>query len=169
MKNHSFSLLLIATMLLTLAACTQAASEAATPGSPTAAHPSTPLATQLKPSLQVSLAYPAPGELPPGEDAMVQPFIESAALSMSTTVPAQPVLKVTGDLPTGCHTLQYKVAPPDTNHQVRVSLAVVPPAPHINCIQVVKTIEKEIPLGNLAPGLYQVLINGQKVGSLQVP
>jgi hypothetical protein len=100
---------------------------------------------------------------------MVAPFIENVVLMMTKTVPHQPMLRVTGDLPTGCYSLHYKVYALDADWQVRVSLAVVPPAPGINCTQVVTSITQYIPLGNLAAGLYTVFVNGQKVGSLQVP
>lgn len=201
MKNHLTNLLISASTLFILAACTQAA-----PGSSTADLPTSGAVAQFTPSLTltqvlssatpepqsapsltitprlstsgsatpsapliISPAYPAPGELPSGENAMVTPFIENAVLIMTKTVPHQPVLRVTGNLPTGCYSLQYKIYALDADWQVRVSLAVVPPPPGINCTQEVTFITQDIPLGNLAAGLYTVFVNGQQVDSLQVP
>jgi hypothetical protein len=163
------TLLVAMPVLLALAACTQAGSGASPTVTPASSGPSTNPAPQLTPSPSISSAYPAPGELPPSEPAMLAPFMESAALLMTKTDPPQPLLRVTGDLPTGCYSLRHKVAPPDANGRINVSLAVVPPAPGVNCTDVTQAVTLDIPLEDLTAGLYQVYLNGVKVGSLQAP
>lgn len=170
MKTLSCSLLITLAML-GLAACTQTGSVAPTPLPPTAApslQPTAPLAQPL-PAIIVTPGYPLPQELITGEADIIAPLIEGAALLMTRTQPAQPVLELSGDLPTPCYSLRYKVVPPDAAGLIKVSLAVLPPAPGTNCTDVVSTIKQQVPLGNLPSGLYTVLVNGQKVGSLQVP
>ena len=152
----------MAVFLVILAACT--------PATP-AASPQPTLENTLPhniPTLQLMPAYPAVGQSPTA-DPNLEPFFEGSSLSMSKTDSGVALLIVAGDLPTPCNRLTYKVAPPDDQNQVKVSLAIVPPQPGENCIQVTQAVKQEIPLGKLPAGTYSVLLNGQLVGKITVP
>jgi hypothetical protein len=179
MSNMMLNLLLAFTLLLTLAACAQIAQPAGpvlvttTPPAGKEVPSPTPPVVNPKPTGTPESpdttfqAYPLPGT--PVVEGPLSGFIEGASLGMSKNAPARPVLNIAGDLPTPCHKLAFKVAQPDKDNQVYVSLAITPPSPGVNCIQVLSHAEQEIPLGNLIPGTYTVLLNGVKVGTISVP
>jgi predicted small lipoprotein YifL len=178
MTNLIKSSILAFTLLVSLAACAEVATPAG-PEQPTNTPPAEKAAPSQTPPVEAPVPtknyaivdsnlaqYPAPGE--PVVEGPLAALIEGSSLGMSQGVLPRPVLRVSGDLPTPCHELAYKVRPPDKDNQVFVSLAVVPPAKGINCIQVISPINKEIPLGDLASGTYTVFVNGVKVGTLTV-
>jgi hypothetical protein len=150
-------------ILAGIAACTPAAAAGDGQPAPSATAP------QIKPTLETVPAYPAVGK--PGADGGVNlgVLIEGAGLVMSKTDPAEALLVVTVDLPTPCHSLSFKVALPDINNQIKVSLAILPPARGSSCTQNIQSVRQEIPLGKPGPGKYTVLINGQQAGSIVIP
>ena len=179
MSNLMINLLLAFTLLLSLAACAQIAGpagpvlvtttlpagEAVPSPTPPVVNPK-PTTTPESPDTTFQ-AYPLPGM--PVVEGPLSEFVEGASLGMSKNAPARPVLNIAGNLPTPCHKLAFKIAPPDKDNQIFVSLAITPPSPGVNCIQVLSPVEKEIPLDNLVPATYTVYINGVKIGPITVP
>ena len=80
----------------------------------------------------------------------------------------QPVLALSGSLPTPCHQLQTEVSKPDAQNRIQVSVYTLV-NPNTICTQVIKPFEKAVPLGALPPGTYTIYVNNAQVGEVTVP
>lgn len=105
----------------------------------------------------------------PGEEKMVRGsvFIDSTDILLLESFPVQVNLKITGNLPTPCHTLRAKVSEPNENREIHVELYSLTDAGAI-CIQVLQPFETSIPLGSYESGEYTIYVNREEVGKVDL-
>ncbi len=105
----------------------------------------------------------------PGEEKMVRGgvFIDSADVLLLESFPVQVTLKITGNLPTPCHTLRAKVSEPNENREIHVELYSLTD-PGAICIQVLQPFETTIPLGSYESGEYTIYVNREEVGKVDL-
>lgn len=121
-------------------------------------------------------AYPAPGTTGGGypgpggeavleEDGMMRGeiFMAGAAVQVKESMPVQVELLISGNLPTPCHQIKYKISQPDAENQIMVELYSVSD-PDTMCTQVLQPFEETISLGEYASGKYSVWLNGSLIG-----
>lgn len=114
---------------------------------------------------------PLPSFLPQPGDAKLQEgraFVDRSELGTLKKDPYQAVLYLTGNLPTPCHQLRVKTAPPDSGNNIQVSVYTVF-NPDMVCTQVLKFFEIAVPMDVLPAGTYHVAVNGEKVGDFTMP
>lgn len=99
-------------------------------------------------------------------------YIGSAELLIMESYPVQIALRVTGDLPTPCHSFNYayQIGSPDDRFRVNVS-AWSESDPAAFCVQVLEPFEVSIPISmeGAADGAYSVWLNGELVGEFSYP
>jgi hypothetical protein len=88
-------------------------------------------------------------------------YIDSAELLVMESFPLQFTLRLTGSLPTPCHSLRVAVAEPDANNRIAVEAYSVVKLNMI-CTQVLEPFEAGVPLGSFPAGHYTVEINGEQ-------
>lgn len=170
-------------LLLTtaLAACTVGAAQlTATPQPPSQVPPTQPPAT-ASPDGSVS-ATPLPPDSDFGTDPLPSPYgpqpgdeklqrgevyIDQTQMVVAESFPPQFFLSISGSLPTPCHQLRLTTQS-DANHRVVVN-AYSLSDPQAVCIQVLEPFSVNLPLGSLPAGKYEVWLNGQPVGEVDVP
>jgi hypothetical protein len=114
--------------------------------------------------------YPAPWQ-PQTADQNLQrgeAFVKYSDILVMESFPPQFLLNIQGSLPTPCHQLRVDVAPPDDQMQIQVSVYSIVD-PNAICIQVLAPYDVNVPLEGLSTGQYTVIVNGDKVGSIDVP
>ncbi len=104
----------------------------------------------------------------PGDDKLTQAnaFVDEAKLVKLDS--GQYALHVRGNTPTPCHQLRAKVADPDKNNKIVVSVYTVV-NPEMICTQVLRVFEVSVPLGDHPQGTYSVEVNGRDAGSFTMP
>lgn len=130
--------------------------------------PDAPVVSPGKPGLPVEPRQPWQPQ--PG-DALLErglAYIESAQLVVLESFPPQFRLALEGSLPSPCHQLRIRINPPDSGRRIQVEVySLVKPGEV--CILVLEPFRASIPLENLKPGRYAVLVNGEKTGEIEVP
>ncbi|MGD2252578.1 MAG: hypothetical protein PVF70_06650 [Anaerolineales bacterium] len=104
----------------------------------------------------------AGGEM--GEGAV---FVDQAEVILMESFPVLVVLRVSGHLPTPCHTLQWEVSDPDFEGNIYVVMA-SDADPEQVCIQVLDPFEIDIPLGDFTEGAFTVWLNGKQIESFDL-
>jgi hypothetical protein len=95
-------------------------------------------------------------------------FLEGAQVLTMESLPPQFTLLLSGNLPTPCNQLRVVVMEPDANKVIQVdAYSVVDP--NKMCTQVLAPFQANVPMGTFATGKYQVTVNGQEAGQIQVP
>lgn len=123
-------------------------------------------------------AEPGPGEpMTPAEYAP-QPgdsklsrgnvYLESIDLLTLESFPPQFMLSLEGSLPNPCYALRVVVSAPDAQNKIAVDVYSVFD-PNLMCAEVIKPFAQGVALGQLKPGLYTVLVNGDEVGQIEMP
>lgn len=111
-----------------------------------------------------------PAYLPKPEDADLaegRAFIDEFQILVLESFPPQYRLNIKGNLPTPCHALRVKVNEPKDG-EIVVDVYSVSDPEEI-CVQVLEPFEVTVSLDGFAPGVYQVLVNGEDAGSIDVP
>lgn len=90
-------------------------------------------------------------------------YLSETELLIMESYPLQVALRVQGELPTPCHTLQWDVAGANDHGEIEVELFSLAPASG-DCIQVLEPFEESISLGSYQGGRFTVLLNGEEVG-----
>ena len=134
--------------------------------------PGEPYPGPVEPNLQDSVPPPEDHEFAPKlEDAGLDRgnvFLESTEILMLESYPVQVQLLLVGNLPTPCHKLRAVVSPPDDQNRIDVEVYSVVDAEMI-CTQVLEPFEASIPLGAYTEGSYSVWLNGEEIGSFDLP
>lgn len=118
----------------------------------------------------VSCSRAEPGLLPQGS---VQPGIpdefriQSSEILQAESWPVQVSLEVAGILTSACHELETRVFGPDGSGQIRVE-AVEEIVEEAECRAGGEAFREAIPLGNYTEGRYEVLLNGDPVGTFDL-
>jgi hypothetical protein len=95
-------------------------------------------------------------------------FVQKSDLLTLESFPPQFVLMLEGTLPTPCNQLRVRVPAPDTENRIHVEVYSVS-NPDQMCIQILAPFTARVPLEGLGSGKYTVSVNGQEVGSIEVP
>jgi hypothetical protein len=77
--------------------------------------------------------------------------------------PIQVALRLQGELPTPCHSLQWSVEEANEDREISVDVFSLAPTTG-DCIQVLEPFEEAIQLGSYQGGRHTVLVNGEQVG-----
>jgi hypothetical protein len=127
------------------------------------------------PTLPSLVANPATIAAPswepqPGDDQLTHGniYIDNQQILTLESFPPQFMLEMKGNLPTPCHTLRVKVDPPNASQQIQVDVYSLAKPDEI-CVQMLQAFQVSVPLKDLPPGTYEVLVNMQPVGELTVP
>jgi len=95
-------------------------------------------------------------------------FIEYVEILLLESFPVQVNLLLTGNLPTPCYELRAVAYAADDQNRIDVEVySVIEPG--IMCTQVVKPFEATIPLGAYTEGIFSVWVNGEEVGTIELP
>jgi hypothetical protein len=107
-------------------------------------------------------------EEPTDENLVVGPvYLDSSNLLILESYPPKYRLVLKGNLPDPCHKQEVVVPAPDVKGIIDVhvfSLA----DPETICIQVLEPFEESVSLDGFPPGTYQVEVNGELVGQIEV-
>ena len=107
-----------------------------------------------------------PGPIEPGwERGPV--YVDSAEVLRKESHPVQATLLVLGSLPTPCHRIAWDVAGPTKEGRIEVSLYSLT-NPELACIQVLESFEQSIPLGSFTEGEFEIVLNGDVIGDIQI-
>ncbi len=167
------SALILLVAAIGLAACAPLAVPEPT-AAPTATLPARPPATatpapddpvSVTPGGPISQPEPRPFEPQPGDKAMVrgEVWLDEIDLSIAESYPVQIFLHLGGALPTPCHQLRVRVAPPDSRNRIMIEAYSVVAA-DLACIQVLEPLNVNVALGSFPPGDYTVWVNGAEIG-----
>lgn len=94
-------------------------------------------------------------------------IIESVELLQAESWPVQIFLELTGTLPSACHNLDYAVILPDEDGVIVVE-AQATLEKGSECSQQAQLFRQAIGLGSYTEGNFQVLLNGEAVGEIQL-
>ena len=92
-------------------------------------------------------------------------FVNESQIIVQENAPHQHLRRLSGALPTPCHQLRVLVPEPDELARIWVEVYSLSDPAEI-CIQVLEPFEANIPLGEFSPGEYEVLVNGDLIGSI---
>lgn len=95
-------------------------------------------------------------------------FINGVDLVRVENEPAKLDLVLTGSLPTPCNQLRVVVSEPTNDGEIALKVYSVVD-PNVMCIQVMAPFQTSIPLADLTPGAYKVLINEDQVAKFELP
>ena len=108
-----------------------------------------------------------PTLLPPDPKQSKELVIESVELLQLESWPVQLQMEVVGTLPSSCHTLDYAVILPDADGVIEVQAQAILETDS-DCSQQAQSFRKGIGLGSYTEGNFQVLLNGEPVGEIQL-
>lgn len=92
-------------------------------------------------------------------------FVNESQIIVQENAPHQHLLRLSGALPTPCHQLRVLLPEPDELARIWVEVYSLSDPAEI-CIQVLEPFEASIPLGEFSPREYEVLVNGDLIGSI---
>jgi len=97
-------------------------------------------------------------------------FISESELFIMESFPVQISLNLLGELPTPCHSLEVAINPPGDSNVIAIDVFSLSD-PAMTCIQVLEPFEENIsiPVKDLSDGIYEVFLNGEKVGEFSYP
>lgn len=102
------------------------------------------------------------------DDAKLQTdkaYIESHELQTVSSFPPEYLLALKGSLPTPCHALRVKVSPSDETNTLTIDVYSVAD-PNMICTQVLHPFEAQVPIRNLIPVRYKVILNGEQIAEI---
>ncbi len=107
-------------------------------------------------------------EKPVNENLVEGPvYLDSADLLILESFPPQYRLLLKGNLPDPCHKLEVVVPAPDAEGIIDVQVFSLT-NPETICIQILEPFEESVSLDGFPPGTYQVEVNGEMVGQIEV-
>ena len=134
--------------------------------------PSASDSTQPQQELPEAVPPPTDHEFAPasGDEALTpgNAFIDTSEVVLLESYPVQVELVLKGNLPTPCHQLRAIVSPPDGQNSIQVEVYSLID-PDMICTQVLDPFEARIPLGSYTEGAFTVFVNGEVVGSFDLP
>lgn len=112
-------------------------------------------------------ASPAPWEPKIDDESLIrgEAFVNESQIIVQENAPHQHLLRLSGALPTPCHQLRVLLPEPDELARIWVEVYSLSDPAEI-CIQVLEPFEASIPLGEFSPREYEVLVNGDLIGSI---
>ena len=122
----------------------------------------------------VPLMVPPPQDheyAPKPEDATLERgkvYIEYTEILLLESYPVQINLLITGTLPDPCHKLRAEAFPADDQNRIDVDVYSVFDSGEM-CIQVLEPFEATIPLGAYSVGTYSIWLNGEEIGTVELP
>lgn len=149
---------------------------------------------QSQPSDEEAEPYPEPSEpkegvpeepdiplaVPPSQDHEYAPkpgdatlekgivYIEYTEILLLESYPVQVNLLISGNLPNPCHKLRAIAYPADDQNRIDVNVYSVFKSGEM-CTQVLDHFEATIPLGAYAEGTYSIWVNGEEIGTIELP
>lgn len=105
------------------------------------------------------------GSVQPGIPAEFR--IQSSEILQAESWPVQVSLEIAGILTSSCHELETQVYGPDGSGQIRVEV-VEEIVEETECRAGGEAFREAIPLGNYTEGRYEVLLNGESVGTFDL-
>lgn len=174
-------ILIFATAALLLAACSpemfpREMTEPAEPSAPTR-EPAMPDQTPTPNPNQSDSSTPdsrptenAPYRPAPADEKLMRGplFLDGAHLLLMESFPPQVMLSLEGSLPTPCHQLRAAVVEPDKDNRIVVNVYSMTD-PNMMCTQVIKPFETGVNLGSYPKGTYTVIVNGEEIGTFDMP
>jgi hypothetical protein len=94
--------------------------------------------------------------------------VQTQQVLTKESYPPQFSLVVEGTVPTPCHQARIEVPEPSADNRIDVSVYSVVD-PNAICAQVLEPFTASVPLENLEPGKYTILVNGDQAGEIVVP
>jgi hypothetical protein len=95
-------------------------------------------------------------------------YIEHTEILLLESYPVQINLLITGTLPDPCHKLRAEAFPADDQNRIDVDLYSVFDSGEM-CTQVIEPFDATIPLGAYAEGVYSIWLNGEEIGTIELP
>ncbi len=92
-------------------------------------------------------------------------YLENHELQTISTLPPEYLLMLKGSLPTPCHALRVNIAISEQTNTIAIEVYSVTD-PNALCTQVLQPFEAEVPIRNLIPVRYKVLLNGEEIGEI---
>lgn len=184
MTLKSIAPILIITLLLVACGGAGASPTAVTTEKPAATQTATPVsypAPVEQTPVPTTSIYPEPGtpgagmpvippsgyEPQPGDENLKRDevFLDLAAsqLVVTATEPAQAKAILNGNLPDPCHFLRVVVTPPGSSDTINIEVYSLVD-PNTVCVTKVEPFSASIPLGSYASGVYNVMVNGERLG-----
>ena len=111
---------------------------------------------------------PAPWEPTSGDKDLVrgEVFLDKTDIVILESDIPNFVLRISGALPTPCHTIRVVVSEADDNNNIQVEVYSLSDPDGI-CVQVLEPFEIIVPLGVYTSGEYQVVVNGKEIGEIK--
>jgi hypothetical protein len=105
----------------------------------------------------------------PGDEHLIKGpvYLDSAELLVLESFPLQYRLALKGNLPDPCHELRVEIPAPDAENRIDIQVFSLADPGRI-CIQVLEPFEESVSLDGFPPGTYQVEVNGEMVGQIEV-
>jgi hypothetical protein len=142
---------------------------------PTGAYPAAPPKSILTPTQPGVQPYPpratvVPTQISkdPGDSVKGPVFIDETGIIKVADNPAKYQLKISGNRPTPCHELQYRINPPDKDKKIIIGVYTLVKSGQI-CPQVLSPFSLSIDLGTIPVGEFSVYANEIKAGTVKVP
>jgi len=147
------------------------------------------VATVYPPPLPVVVeegeVYPSPNEtkdyqhiemnmddlLPRASDSQLKQvtvYIDGSEILLMDDKPQQIKLHVWGNLPTPCNELRTLVQDTDDQNRIQVMVYAVTD-PNVMCTQVITPFDVSFVIGEFSEGKYTVVLNGEEIGSVDLP
>jgi len=127
-----------------------------------------------QPQQEPPLAVPPPSdhEYAPvsGDEVLTRGnvYIDASEIILLESYPVQVELVLIGNLPTPCNQLRAITSPADDQNRIQVEVYSLI-GQDVICTQVLEPFEAKIPLGSYTEGSFTVLVNGEAVGSFDLP
>jgi hypothetical protein len=109
--------------------------------------------------------------LPPEPAAHGPVYVSSTQVLVMESFPVQVRIEIEGELPDPCHEYEYAYAFDLENDLLVIDLYSLPPQGEVACVTVLEPFSLSISpdLQDLPDGEYEVLLNGQVIGSFSYP
>jgi hypothetical protein len=105
-----------------------------------------------------------------GDEDLIRGEVEIEMVDILTleSFPPQYMLHVEGWQGNPCQELRVVVSEPDDQNQIDVEIYTVM-EPDVICIQVLESLDVNIPLGSFESGEYTVVVNGEEAATISAP
>jgi hypothetical protein len=92
-------------------------------------------------------------------------YLNSSELQTVSTFPPEYMLVLQGSLPTPCHALRVKISPSEETNTLTINVYSVTDSNTV-CTQVLQPFSAEVPIRNLIPIRYKVVLNGEEIAEI---
>lgn len=92
-------------------------------------------------------------------------YLDSSELQTISTFPPEYLLVLQGSLPTPCHALRVQISPSEETNTLTIDVYSVTD-PNAVCTQVLQPFNAEVPIRNLIPIRYKVVLNGEEIAEI---